>query len=550
VGRQADAPKTFAFRVGRDSESGIGFGGPSGLLSEHLLEGSTVTKPTPDAGRPATGSAAADSRDLATFGYRQELARTLGSFSAFAAGFAYLSLLTGIFQLFWLGYDAGGPAFFWTWPVVFLGQFLVALCFAELAAHYPLAGGVYQWSRHVGSRATGFLTGWTYLASLVITVAAVALALQETLPAIHPWFHLVHNPARNAVLLGCVLIVVTTLINIAGVRLVAAVNNLGVFAELVGASLLIVLLLARAMRGPAVVFDTAAKGTPPFGYLGPALAAALMASYVMYGFDTAGTLAEETTEPRKKAPRAILQALAAAGVGGALLILGALMAAPTMPAPELADEGGGMPWLVGVVLGGLTGKVFLCIVTVAITSCALAAHTGVVRLMFAMARDNDLPFGHALARVSGTTQTPVVPSLVVGGGAAGILLVNAVLPALIDQVVPVAILWANLAYLIVTVPLLVLRLRGWPARGGSGVKGLFSLGRWGLAVNALAVAWGIFMVVNLGWPRPGPACYAPILFTLGLLAVGGLYYGLVQRHKTGVLPEHRASSHKGGCAGE
>jgi urea carboxylase system permease len=510
-----------------------------------------VTTPPPSGHLPPAGSAAADSQDLATFGYRQELARTLGSFSAFAAGFSYISLLTGIFQLFYFGYGAGGPAFFWTWPLVFLGQFLVALCFAELAAHYPLAGGVYQWSRHVGSGAVGWLAGWTYLASLVITLAAVALALQVTLPQIHPGFQLVGDPAnaadraRNAVLFGCGLIVVTTLLNVAGVRLVAAVNNLGVFAELAGTALLVVLLAARAVRGPGAVLDTQGRGAgQPFGYLGPFLAAALMASYVMYGFDTAGSLAEETTEPRKKAPRAILQALAAAGAGGALLILTALMAAPDLAAPELSDDyRGGLPHIVEDVLGGPLGKLFLGAVVVAITSCALAAQAGTVRLVFAMARDNSLPFGAALAQVSGTTQTPILLSLVVGAAAAGILLVNAVLPELIDLVVPVAILWANLAYLLVTVPLLLLRLRGWPARGGSGVKGLFRLGAWGLPVNALAVAWGAFMVLNLGWPRPRPTWYeqhGATLFTLGLLAVGGLYYWFVQRHRTGVLPEHRA----------
>ena len=43
-----------------------------------------------------------------------------------------------------------------------------------------------------------------------------------------------------------------------------------------------------------------------------------MASYVLYGFDTAGSLAEETDEPRRRAPWAILQALAAAALAGAL----------------------------------------------------------------------------------------------------------------------------------------------------------------------------------------------------------------------------------------
>src|SRR6516162_7034824 len=142
-----------------------------------------------------------DVRDLAAFGYKQVLHRTLGSFSAFAAGFSYISILTGTFQTFYLGYGAGGPAFFWTWPLVFAGQFLVALCFAELAAHYPLAGSVYQWSKYTGSWALGWLAGWVYLASYVISLAAVVLALQVTLPQIAPWAQLVKGADANAVLL-------------------------------------------------------------------------------------------------------------------------------------------------------------------------------------------------------------------------------------------------------------------------------------------------------------------------------------------------------------
>ncbi len=227
----------------------------------------------------------------------------------------------------------GGPAFFWTWPAVFLGQLTVGFCFAELAAQYPLSGGIYQWSRRTGGRAVGWMAGWVYLCGSVISLAAVALAPQATLPQISPAFHLVGDPsnkadnARNAVLLGCVLIVATTAINMAGVRLMARINNVGVIAELVGVVLLIGLLAARAVRGPTVLFDTQGRGGgQPMGYLGPFLAAALMASYVLYGFDTAGTLAEETGQPRRRAPRAILQALGAAAVTGALLILFGILA--------------------------------------------------------------------------------------------------------------------------------------------------------------------------------------------------------------------------------
>jgi len=109
------------------------------------------------------------------------------------------------------------------------------------------------------------------------------------------------------------------------------------------------------------------------------------------------------------------------------------------------------------------------------------------------------------------------------------------------MVVAVAILWANLAYLLVTATLLARRLQGWPPR--SVAPGLFSLGRWGLLVNLLAVLWGVFTVVNIAWPR-GTQWYqtfGPLLFTAGLVFSGGIYYAFVQRHKSGVLGEHRAA---------
>ena len=72
------------------------------------------------------------------------------------------------------------------------------LCFAELAARYPLSGGIYQWSRWIGSRAVGWMAGWVYLCGSVISLAAVALALQATLPQIAPVFQLIGDSARRA----------------------------------------------------------------------------------------------------------------------------------------------------------------------------------------------------------------------------------------------------------------------------------------------------------------------------------------------------------------
>src|SRR5947208_4350032 len=104
-----------------------------------------------------------DAADLARFGYKQELRRTLGVFSSFAVAFAYISPSTGIFALFFLGLTTIGGAFFWSWPLVAAGQFIVALTFAELSSHYPVAGSVFQWTKYHSGKTYAWFTGWTYL---------------------------------------------------------------------------------------------------------------------------------------------------------------------------------------------------------------------------------------------------------------------------------------------------------------------------------------------------------------------------------------------------
>src|SRR5262249_8752396 len=151
--------------------------------------------------------------------------------------------------------------------------------FAELAGHYPLCGGVYQWSRNL-SWGIGWLVGWVYLASLVVTLAAVALALQVTLPQIWSGFQVIRtstgeaDPAANAVLLALVVLAFSTAVNAAGVRLLARINNAGVFCELFGVLLLIALLAGHVVRGPGILLDTLGKGSgEPGGYFGAFCAA-------------------------------------------------------------------------------------------------------------------------------------------------------------------------------------------------------------------------------------------------------------------------------------
>src|SRR5882672_3778654 len=136
----------------------------------------TATAPSDLRPEPPDGPAGLDTAGLADFGYRQELHRSLGRYASFAAGFSFISVLTTVFQFFAFGYAFGGPVFFWAWPVVLAGQLLVAACFAELAARYPISGAIYQWSSRLSHPTWGWFAGWTMLVAQIVTVAAAAIA--------------------------------------------------------------------------------------------------------------------------------------------------------------------------------------------------------------------------------------------------------------------------------------------------------------------------------------------------------------------------------------
>ena len=497
------------------------------------------------------------------FGYRESLDRGIGKFGSFAAGVSYISILTGTFQLFYFGFGTAGPAYLWSWPMVLVGQLAVALCFMELAAKYPVAGSVYNWSKQLGSRFVSWCAGWLMLTASIVTLSAVVLALQLNLPRLWHGFQIVGDGtgardfAANAVILGTILIVFTTIVNALGVRLMAMINSAGVFIELIAACLIAIILALHATRGPEVFFSTGGYGVGTSGgFLGAFLMASLASGYVMYGFDTASSLGEETVEPRRTAPLAILRAILASFVIGGAILVFAVMAAPDLKDPLIASGSGGLQYIVEQVMWGPLSKIFLVCIVIAVTVCALAVHTAAIRLTFAMARDNALPFGEKLARVNPGTQTPIAPVIVIGVIAALILVINIGQPKIFTVLTSIGVIMIYLAYLMVTGPLLKKRLQGhWPP-ADLAAGGYFTMGKWGLFVNVIAVLWGGGMTLNLAWPRealygtPWYNTWGAFAYTGVILGTGLLWYGFKGRHHIGTLASHtEASTNARGAAG-
>ena len=148
-----------------------------------------------------------------------------------------------------------------------------------------------------------------------------------------------------------------------------------------------------------------------------------MPLYVMYGFDSAGSLAEETSDPRRTAPEAFIRALSTAGILGFLLIGFGTMAV------DKEATAGGLASITKDVLGETWGKIWLGTSILAIFVCCLAIQAMSIRILFAMARDNNLPFARAARERLGPAPRAGRPGATSGAIALIILAFNIVNPS-------------------------------------------------------------------------------------------------------------------------
>src|SRR3982751_4714453 len=432
--------------------------------------------------------AARDEADLARFGYKQELRRTLGVFSSFAVAFSYISPSTGIFTLFALGLTTIGGVFIWSWPIVAIGQLMVALGWAELSSHYPVAGSVFQWTKYLAGKTYSWFAGWIYLFAGILTVASVCATLPIALiPAFNNMGWNLEATSNNQRLIAVITLVAITVMNIFGVRLVAIVNNTGVLFEILGMVVFaFVIALFHHHQSAGVIFHTGGTSLAT----GTFLVAMFMSLYVIYGFDTASTLAEETKDPRRAAPKAVIGSVIGAFVVGGIFLYAMLLGIPNMK--TAIKDGWGPAQIIDANFGNAFSTVFLLTVAAAIFVCCLAIMTATIRLCFGMARDDALPGAAFLRKVHPELHTPVW-SCVAVGILAGIPFIQFAGVAVI-AIAATGMIY--LSYLIGNLALLRARLGGWPR-----TKAPFSLGRWGLPISVAAILYGGGMLVNMAWPR-------------------------------------------------
>jgi urea carboxylase system permease len=459
--------------------------------------------------------AARDDAHLQSLGIKPELRRTLGFLSNFAIAFSFISVSTGTYGNFSIGIGQAGPAFFWSWPIVIIGQLIVALVFAELASHFPVAGSIYQWSKRLSNRTLGWFTGWFYFWAQVVTVTAVAVIVAFVIDGIHgpvaetPFLDTPDPTGLTSMFtfISITTLVATTLINAFGVRLLSLLNNIGVGTEILGMLVFALILLFFANnQSPSVLFDTAGTEAATGGQYLPAFALGMfMALFVVYGFDTAGTFGEETVDASRQAPRGVIWSVVISGLVGTVFLIAVILAIPDMPAAIAEGQALGFPiattiqqTLVYDILGtGITvGEVYLFVILASVFVCTLAIQGAATRMMFSMSRDRHLPGGAIWGTVNSTFKTPANAAIAVGILAALPILVIGPLGGFSVSIAAPGLIYFS--YLLTNIGVLAARFRGWPQ-----TPAWFNLGRWGKPVSVLAILYGGLMLINIAiWNDP------------------------------------------------
>ncbi len=463
-----------------------------------------------------------DDAQLAALGYTGEFHRGMGLWGNMALGFTYLSPLVGVYSLFAYSLSIGGPPSIWWIVIVGLGQLLVALVFGEVVSQYPLAGGIYPWTRRLWNRRYAWVVSWIYIWAVIVTITAVAEFGAGFVAALLD----LEATAGVGLAATVVLLVIAFAVNYSGTRNLARIAQIGLAAELVGVVALgLFLLLFRREQPFSVFFDSLGAGGGS-GYVGVFLAASLSGLFLFYGFEACGDVAEEVADPGRQIPRAMVLTIVVGGVSGFLSYAGYVLAAPDLQAIVAGEDADPIPSILESSLGTVGSKVFLVVIVIAFLSCVLSLQAAGSRLLYAFARDRMLPASGWLSHVSARHAVPTNALLVVCVVPVLIALFVYFQEGILARVTAFAVLGIYVSFQAVVLAALRQRLRGWrPA-------GLWNLGTAGLAVNVLALAYGVFAIVLLIKPAPGTETFLDrwvVAIGLAVVAGSGLLYLLVAR---------------------
>jgi len=288
--------------------------------------------------------------------------------------------------------------------VALVAMFFTAYSYGQMVRAYPVSGSAYTYTRKSLNSHVGFMVGWAILLDYLFIPMAIWLIggsyLNAAFPAVPIW--------------GWVLafIVITTAINIYGIKLSVNVNVLMMVFQFLVIALFIILSVRSVLGGTGAgtlfSFSPFVNHSGSFSFV---LAGAAIACYSFLGFDAITTLTEETKNPEKTIPTAILLVTV---IGGGIFIVASYVTQLVHPNFLSFHDVNSAAFEIAREIGGaLFSSIFLAGIIVAQFASGISAQASASRLLYAMGRDSVLPnrvFGYLSPRF----RTPVYNIVIVG----------------------------------------------------------------------------------------------------------------------------------------
>lgn len=478
--------------------------------------------PNKKIGVPTSEHLDSDAAHLASLGYESEFRRDMSPWANFSLGFTYLSPVVGVYTLFAYALAQGGPPMIWSLIICGLGQLLVALVFSEIVAQFPVAGGVYPWARRLWGRKFAWMTGWVYLIALFVTISSVVYGAGPFLAQILGF----EISVNSTIVCAIVILILSTIINFLGTKVLAAAAVIGFSAELIGALVVGFWLLATERHhGLGVLFDSFGAGGG-HNYFYAFAAAGLIGTFLYFGFEACGDVAEEVPNPGVLIPKAMRRTIYIGGAAAVFVSLALVLSVADIPAVISGKDVTPVDTLLTNAFGKVGAKIVLGIVLISFLSCAISLQAAASRLAYSYGRDDMIVGSRFLKKFSPARHIPPYSLLLAAIVPAIIVLGSKVSEDALTKIISFASFGIYIGFQMVVLAALRARLKGWKP------SGKYQLGKWGLPVNIGALIYGIIAMINMCWPRTPEAPWYDnyIVLISGVIVIGlGLLYMMIHR---------------------
>ncbi|MFT4009909.1 MAG: APC family permease [Nocardioidaceae bacterium] len=323
------------------------------------------------------------------------LHRELGLRHLVLMGLAFMAPLA-VFDTFGIVADATDGHVPLAYLAILVAVLFTAYCYARMVQVLPFAGSAYTYARRTIHPAAGFLVGWAatldYLFLPMINALLSSIYMSVPFPNVPAWVWIAST------------VVVTTAMNLLGVKVAANANLLLVGAQVVASLAFLYFLVHNIIQGTNdASFSLAPLELGDTG-IGTLLSGASILALSFLGFDAVTTLAEEAKHAERDIPRAIFIIVFSAGAFFVSITMAMQLLFPDVS--KLDNIVSASPEIAKYVGGAGFQAFFLVCYMCAVLGCGLTQQLSAARLLYAMGRDRVLPH-----RVFGQVTENGIPAL-------------------------------------------------------------------------------------------------------------------------------------------